>query len=122
MLNNMKILSLRKKIGFSLLFTGLAAFSFASMGGGGTKPKASVSSALFTPIRATSVFTLKAGPSYRGSNIFNNTKVDNFITFNSVITYQKGNTTYILPYKHRVSISAGKSNLQVVNLRVNIHH
>lgn len=121
MLKSSKIVSLRKKIAFSILFIGLAAFSFASMGGG-SKPKASSLNLVFSPVRITSAFTLKAGPSYHGSTIFNDVKANDFISFNSIITYQKGNTTYILPYKHRVSVSAAKSNLQIVNLSVNIRH
>lgn len=115
-----KILSHRRKLALLTLFVGLAAFSFASMGGGGGKAKTSAS-LVFSPIKSKGSFTLKAGPSYR-TNIFNEAKAPtSYFNFNSsLITYQKGNTTYILPRNSRISLTAGKSNLQVVNLKVNI--
>ncbi len=48
-------------------------------------------------------FSLKSGYSYRGDNIFAMPKCDSrFIMLNTVVTYQKGNTTYILPLKKKV--------------------
>lgn len=125
MLKRLNILSLtlNKQIACFILFTGLGIYSFGSMGGGNKPKSTSPSSQLgFTPVRTTNGFTLKAGPHYRGSSIFGETKTNTSIMFNSVVTYQKGNTTYILPYKHKISLSGAKSNLQAVNLKVNINH
>lgn len=49
-------------------------------------------------------FNLKYGLSYNGSLLNNNLKVGNSMVSNSVVTYQKGSTTYIIPYKHKIAI------------------
>lgn len=46
-------------------------------------------------------FSLKSGYNYRGSQVFQVEK-EQYIRLNSVATYQKGNTTYILPLKKKV--------------------
>jgi hypothetical protein len=103
---------------------GMAVFAFGSMGGGGNKSKSkSVKGADFTPIRTINGFTLKAGPMYRGSMTFGQEKTKNVVSFNSVVTYQKGNTTYILPYRYKVQTNTfdAKSNLQLFNMKVRLH-
>ena len=109
-----------KKAFTSVALIGMAVFAIASMGGG--KKNKSVKADI-TPIRTTNGFTLKAGPSYNGSMIFGQAKSKNEVSFNSVITYQKGNTTYILPYKYKLQSTSyqSKSSLQMFNLRLSIH-
>ena len=107
-----------KKLLLSLLFTGAAAISFAGIGDGG---KSKVTS-LFTPVKITNGFTLKAGHNYRSTIFTEERKQPNYLQLNSMVTYQKGNVTYILPHNQKISVSAGKSNLQAINLRVNIRH
>jgi hypothetical protein len=127
MLRNPFILkALTKKTLTSFILVSFAAIALASMGGG--KNKAKTNSSIkpdITPIRTTNGFTLKAGPNYRGSMILGQDKSNNtVISFNSIVTYQKGNTTYILPYKYKLQTSSyqpGKSNLQMFNLRLKIH-
>lgn len=46
-------------------------------------------------------FSLKSRYNFRGSTILSVPK-DKYITLNTVVTYQKGNTTYILPMKKKV--------------------
>jgi len=55
--------------------------------------------------------------------MFSQEKTNNVIYFNSVVTYQKGNTTYILPYKYKMQSNAydSKSSLQMFNLKVKLH-
>ncbi len=108
----------------SFLLISIAFLATASMGGGGNKSKSKpVKGAEFTPIRTVNGFTLKAGPAYHGSIMFGQQKANNVITFNSVVTYQKGNTTYILPYKYKMQTNAfdAKSSLQLFRLKLNIH-
>lgn len=114
---------LPKKALTSFVMLSLAVFAFGSMGGGGNKSKKSVKGTDFTPVRTINGFTLKAGPSYRGSMTFGQEKVNNVISFNSVVTYQKGNTTYILPYKYKMQTNAfsSKSSLQMFNMKVPLH-
>ncbi|MBC8034327.1 MAG: hypothetical protein H7Y03_09285 [Chitinophagaceae bacterium] len=134
MFRNINIKSLKKVLVCLFLATGITAISFASVGlggggGGGEKSKGadntSLSSLGLSHIRSnngfsTNAFTLKASRSYKSSALFSDTKKQSISTVNTVVTYQKGNTTYILPYKHRVSIAAAKSNLQAVNVKVYI--
>lgn len=98
-----------------------ACLTFASMGGGDKTSKKTSAKSDFTPIRTTNGFTLKVGPSYRGSIIFKEEKNKAQLSFTSVVTYQKGNTTYILPYKYQVNTQACNNKLQTLNLKINLH-
>lgn len=56
----------------------------------------------------TGFFSLKPGVVYKGS--FNNVeKAPQQTTLQSIITYQKGNTTFILPYKPKVILPKFKT-------------
>src|ERR1700732_956194 len=110
-----------------LLIAG-AGLVFASKGGGGDKKKSKdiPYSNGFTPIHTTNGFTLKAGPSYRGSYLLGQEKAKTYLAFNTLVTYQKGNSIFILPYKYRVNTStffnsANKTNLQILDLRIKMH-
>jgi hypothetical protein len=87
----------------ALLIVGSLA-AFATLGdGSGKKTSYSKNLLSYKPTYNYKHFTLKSGYSYRGSNIFSYKSYQgNYITFNKVITYQKGNTTYILPLKRKV--------------------
>ena len=130
-INILTPLSRSKKLMLSILFTGLAALSFASMAGGdggGNKLRSTTTPSGmngFTPLKLTSDFTLKTGRNYRANSLFNEAKKPatyNYIQLNSLITYQRGNVTYVLPYSNKVSVSTGKSNIQAIGLKMNIHH
>lgn len=55
-----------------------------------------------------SFFTFRPGVIYKGS--FNNLeKAPQQTTLQSIITYQKGNTVFILPYKHKVILPKFKT-------------
>jgi hypothetical protein len=111
------------KIVVATLFLGFAGFAIASMGGEKRNKKSTSLTADFVPIRTTSGFTLKAGPAYKGSITLNQEKSNGYINFNSLVTYQKGNTTYIMPLNHRINIGAiGTSdNTQMLHLKVRMH-
>ena len=110
-----------RKTLFSVLLVGLGVFAIASMGGG-NKSKDKTAKPEFVPIRTTSGFTLKAGPVYRGSINFGQQKTKELVAFNSLVTYQKGNTVYILPGTYKVQIApATNSTLQLLNLRLKMH-
>lgn len=111
------------KLAVATLFLGVAAFAFASMGGEKRNKKTSSIRSEFVPIRTSSGFTLKAGLAYKGSMILNQEKSNGQIRFNSLVTYQKGNTTYIVPLNHRINIgSVGSSdNTQMLQLKVRMH-
>jgi len=94
---------LKRKLATAVLI-GASLAAFAALGDGGNKssnPKDAFSSKfVITNIKP---FSLKSCYNYRGSSIFNTPSHDSkFIMLNTVITYQKGNTTYILPLKKKV--------------------
>jgi hypothetical protein len=109
---------------FSLLMVAVVALAFASKGGGGKK-KTPIKND-FVPVRTTSGFTLRTGVNYSGSHIFGVERNDRNYNFNTVITYQKGNTTFIVPYKYKVNapslnMASFKTNFQLLNLKISIH-
>lgn len=115
--------TLARKSAICFAMTAIAVLTFASKGGGGgDKDKNTPVTSHFTPIRTTNGFTLKSGPVYRGSQLFTQQKKNDVVTFTSVITYKRGNTTFILPYKNRVSLPTAKvkNNLNVVDFKINI--
>ncbi|MEI6946044.1 hypothetical protein V9K67_02505 [Paraflavisolibacter sp. H34] len=85
--------------------------SFATLGDGGKKAE---NKTCFFPKTYTSTnskhFSLKTQFNYRGNQILSNTSSERFIMLNTVVTYQKGNTTYILPMKKKVLLDRVKFN------------
>jgi hypothetical protein len=114
-----KLNHMLKKTIISTAMIGAVALVLASSGGGSGKKSETPRNTAFTPIRTTNGFTLKAGPNYSGSQIFSAERNKSFITYNTVVTYQKGNSVIILPHQARVSTSAGsfRSNLKLLDLK-----
>jgi len=82
----------------TLFLIGLSVAAFATLGDG--KSKGSRSSLLNSkPTITPGKFTLRSGYQYRGSQIINQQNQNNTFTRNSLVTYQKGNMTYILPVR-----------------------
>ena len=101
---------LKAKI-LTVILIGISLAAFATLGDGSKKSSYSRSLLSYKPVYNYKSFTLKSGYSYRGSNIFSTkTSQENYITFNKVITYQKGNITYILPLKRKVLLDKIKFN------------
>lgn len=70
-----------------------------------SKSKAGISLNIKTPVslRNSISFNLKSGLVYKGSTLGSNTNMG--IRLNTgTVTYQKGNTVYILPYKHKIAV------------------
>ncbi|MEJ7768449.1 MAG: hypothetical protein WKF89_11605 [Chitinophagaceae bacterium] len=110
------------KVLISIVLTGLTFLAVASIGGDKNKSKASSLKEGFTPLRTSRGFTLKAGPAYKGSVILKEERTANSVSYKSLITYTKGNSTYILPNNYKVSVASinTKSNLQLINLRIRL--
>ena len=117
-----------RQTAISLLLVAVVGLAIASKGGGGDKkntPSFPFKSS-FTPIRTANGFTLKAGPAYTGSFLLGQEKTANYISLNTIATYQKGNTIFVLPYKYKVPTSpylnlSGKTNLQVLDFKIRMH-
>lgn len=60
--------------------------------------------------KSSSPFSLRAGFEYKGLQVLSQKKeLKGDITFNSMMRFEKGNTTYIYPYTHKVSVAKFKS-------------
>ena len=82
----------------TLFLIGLSVAAFATLGDGKSKGKKS-SLLSSKPTITPGKFSLKSGYQYRGSQIINQQKDKNSFTRNSLVTYQKGNITYVMPLK-----------------------
>ena len=56
-------------------------------------------------IRNSMAFNIKSGLSYKGSLLNTHQTIGSSIMNTSVVTYQKGNTTYIIPYKNKITVA-----------------
>ena len=106
--NIFKLVLTRKLV--TLFLIGLSVAAFATLGDGKSKGKKS-SLLNSKPTITPGKFTLKSGYQYRGSQIINQQTQNNTFTRNSLVTYQKGNMTYILPVKtiipQKIKVTAG---------------
>jgi hypothetical protein len=113
---------LKKSLVVGIALIGTVILAWASSGGGNNKKKSLASSKQgFTPLKSTYGLTLKAGPNYTGSYVYSSQR-DNVLSYNTLVTYQKGNTIFILPYKYKLNTSRSsvKNNLNVLDLKINI--
>lgn len=103
---------LKRKLATIVLVT-VSVASFAALGDGGKK-NGGLSKSLLTTKSSYNYnfknFTLKSGYNYRGNTVFSAPKAERYIMLNTVVTYQKGNATYILPMKKKVLLDKIKLN------------
>jgi hypothetical protein len=110
---------LKKSLVIAVVMIGTVVLALASSGGGGNKKQSLASSKQgFTPLKSSYGLTLKAGPNYTGSYI-SSRQGNNVLSYNTLVTYQKGNTIFILPYKYKLNTS--RTNLNALDLKINIH-
>jgi hypothetical protein len=98
---------LKRKLATAVLITASIA-SFATLGDGGKKGHKDPVS-LSTAYTAKN-FSLRSGYNYKGNNLFSTPS--KFIMLNTVVTYQKGNATYVLPLKKKVLLDKIRINPQ----------
>lgn len=91
--------------------------------GVGKKNKSKTLLNITTPslLRNSIAFNLKSGLSYKGSLITNESNLNTSIISNSLITYQKGNMTYIIPYKHKFAIPEMRQGYTGVKVIIRAH-
>jgi hypothetical protein len=110
---------LTRKIAISGLMVVIVALAFASKGGG---DKRNGPGKEFTPIRSLNTFTLKTSSLSSGNYSFYHEKETNRVSVNSFVTFQKGNSIFILPYKYKVNMpsfnTAPKTNLQFIGVKI----
>jgi len=96
---------IKRKVATAVLVTASLA-AFATLGDGGRKGTrfSNSSSATYNSI------SLRTHYNYKSNSLFAPTEPQRFIMLNTVVTYQKGNTTYILPLKKKVLLDKIKFN------------
>jgi hypothetical protein len=74
--------------------------------GAGKRNKSKILLNINTPIslRNSISFNLKTGLTYKGSLLAGQETIGSSIMNSSIITYEKGNTIYIIPYKHKFAM------------------
>jgi hypothetical protein len=98
---------LKRKLA-TVLLVGASLAAFATLGDGSKKSVVSRSNNLLSTRAVTynyKTFSLKSGYNYRGNSFLNTTGSEKVIQLNTVMTYQKGNATYILPLKKKLLLN-----------------
>ena len=107
----------QKLLTIALLFS-IAQVAVADRGiGKKNKNKTLLNIVTPTTLRNSIPFNLKSGLSYKGSLLTTTNVVGSSIMSSSVITYQKGNMTYIIPYKHKIAVpdmQQGYTGLKII--------
>lgn len=96
----------RKLLAVAILFS--VVFEASADKGAGKKNKNKTTLNITAPtnnIRSSIAFNLKSGLSYKGSLLNTRTVATGSIINNSIVTYQKGNSTYIIPFKTKITVA-----------------
>ncbi|TCZ74526.1 hypothetical protein [Flaviaesturariibacter aridisoli] len=106
MLKRLSIITHKRKKALTALFVALSAAAFATLGdgkappvqiGGGTASHRLLS---IRPQYAQTRFSLRSGITYQSDRLLDQTPQP-FQLMTNTVTYQKGNTTYIIPLKKK---------------------
>ena len=100
-------LLIKRKLATAVLITASVA-AFATLGDGGKKNvRSNILSAEKSGHKSIS---LRTSYNYKGNNILTSSRQPKYIVLNTVVTYQKGNATYMLPVKKKVLLDKIKFN------------
>lgn len=86
------------------MFCGICLVASADRGGFIKKNKTKLNISTAGSLKNSISFNLKSGITYRGSYLLNQTYTDNSIVSDEILSYKKGNTIYLLPYKQKILI------------------
>ncbi len=100
-MNKLINISLTVAILFSIVTEALADRGIGRKG----KNKTTLNISVPSNIKNSIGFNLKSGLSYKGSLLNTRNTMGNSIINTSIVTYQKGNTTYIIPYKNKITVA-----------------
>ncbi len=124
----LKLNHMLKKSVICATMLGMVFFAFASTGGGKKKQSSALG---VIPVSAKTTLSLKSKPAYSGSHLLNTVSTSNATIYRSVVTYQKGNTTYIIPSQYKVANNpkvtlksptlSFRSNLNVIDLKIRLN-
>lgn len=95
------MLSFTKKATTVFLLLGIALVTWADRGvGSRVKAKTSLNIVNSGNLKKSISNSFRSGLYYKGSNTFTH-KFSTGLALTSLVSYQKGNITYVIPYKHR---------------------
>lgn len=101
-----------RKLAVLFLITVSAVASFATLGDGNktsTLPKKKLLSGKSNIKQNT--FTLRSGYTFKGNQVINSQTDKRYIRLNTVVTVQKGSTTFIVPLKKKVGVGNVKIDI-----------
>jgi hypothetical protein len=87
---------IRRKLA-TLVLISVSVAAFATLGDSGKQKRVNEDPVLLS--YSAKNFSLRSNYNYRSNNFFNAPAKKEFIMLNPVITYQKGNSVYIVPLK-----------------------
>ncbi|MEP7166029.1 MAG: hypothetical protein ABI741_15105 [Ferruginibacter sp.] len=106
-----------KKILLLGILTGTMLVSFADRGiGKKSKTKVLLNINTNSSFKSSIAINLKNGLKYKGS-LLSNSQQTNSLTSTELVTYQKGNSIYIIPYKQKIivpEIRQGYTGLKLI--------
>ena len=110
--------TIAKKILLLGILTGTMLVSFADRGiGKKAKSKIVLNINTNNSIKNSISFNLKTGLKYKGSLLSSVQQQSNSLISTEIVTYQKGNSIYIIPYKQKIivpEIKQGYTGLKLV--------
>jgi hypothetical protein len=101
---------LAKKMAVVLLMAVSAAGAFATLGDGKKKASTTPKGSLLSGRTSwpAGFFTLKSGYAYKGNQVLNSSADKKYISLNTVVSVQRGNTVYVVPLKKKAVIDKVK--------------
>ncbi len=87
-----------------VVFCGICLIASADRGGFIKKDKTRLNISTSASLKNSISFNLKSGIAYRGSYLLHQSLIGNSIVTDQVLSYKKGNTIYLLPYKQKILI------------------
>ena len=76
---------------------------------GKKRNKVQLNIATLNTLKKSIPFNLKSGLTFKGSSLLNSQQIGNSLFNTALISYKKGNTIYILPYKQKILIPSYSS-------------
>jgi hypothetical protein len=112
---------LGRKLAIVLLVLVSAAGAFATLGDGRKKTSSKPTNTILSGRTAinTNQFSLKSGYSFKGSQVLNSSADKKYFNLNTVVTLQRGNTTYTIPLKKKAVFDKVKIEIGNQQLRRN---
>ena len=105
-----------------LMFSGIGFSAMADKGiGKKNKSKSNLNITTGSSLRNSISLNLKTGLKYTGSLLVNQQVSGNVLFTNTLLTYQKGNTVYIIPHRQIIAVPDVKQGYTGMKLIIKTH-